>query len=322
MSMKETILVTGAAGFIGSRLCERLVNDGQRVVGLDDFCDSYEPLIKRQNIEPLTKHAGFKIVEADIRDFAVVSEVLASYQIGVVIHLAALVGVRRSLDAVPAYCSVNVEGTAALLDAARIYGVRRFVFASSSSVYGNNARVPFSEDDPVDGPVSPYAATKRAGELLCYTFAHLYGLSVACLRLFTVFGPRQRPDLAIAKFMRLMARGEEIPIFGDGDTSRDYTYIDDIVDGIIASLSRNEPFRVYNLGGSRPVRLLDLVAAIEGVTGLKARIRRLPTQPGDVVCTFADIRRARLELGFEPKVSLEQGLAKQWAWFQAARDVM
>lgn len=315
--MNDTILVTGAAGFIGSHACERLVGEGRRVVGVDNLCDFYPPAIKRRNLDHLRTLDRFEFVGADIRDARAMDAVFSRSMPRAVLHLAALVGVRPSLEAAPAYCSVNVEGTAVVLDAARRHGVERFLFASSSSVYGDNARVPFAEDDPVDSPVSPYAATKRAGELLCRTIAHLHGLSVACLRFFTVFGPRQRPDLAIAKFMRLMSRGEEIPVFGDGDTSRDYTYIDDIVDGLFAALGRDDPFRIYNLGGNRPIRLADLVATIERVTGLTARIRRLPAQPGDVTRTVADIGRAQRELGFAPRVGLEEGISRQWAWFQA-----
>lgn len=318
--MDDTILVTGAAGFIGSHTCERLVADGRRVVGVDNFCDFYPRDFKRRNLERLMTLDRFEFVEADIRDTRAMDLVFSRSRPRAVLHFAALVGVRPSLDAAPAYCAVNVEGTANVLDASRRHGVSRFVFASSSSVYGDNAKVPFHEDDPVDHPVSPYAATKRAGELLCRTCSHLYGLSVVCLRFFTVFGPRQRPDLAIAKFLRLTFRGEEIPVFGDGETSRDYTYIDDIVDGVVVALRRDDPFRIYNLGGNRPVRLLDLVAVIERVTGRTARIRRMPRQPGDVARTYADIERARKELGFAPKVGLEEGIARQWAWFLSAAD--
>lgn len=313
--MADALLVTGAAGFIGSHLCERLVQSGRFVVGLDNFCDFYEPSLKRRNILDLMRSDRFSLVEADIRDAGRVEEVIAQHRPSVVVHIAAMAGVRPSIQSPALYAAVNVSGTVNLLQSASRHGVERFVFASSSSVYGNNPKVPFSEDDPVDHPISPYAATKRGGELLCYTFAHLYSMRVICLRFFTVFGPRQRPDLAIAKFMRLMARGEEIPLFGDGSTSRDYTYIDDIVSGVMASLEVNERYRIYNLGGQRPVTLHYLISTIERVTGLSPRVRLLPPQPGDVERTYADVTRAQRELGYQPRVDLEEGIARQWEWF-------
>jgi len=313
------IFVTGAAGFIGSHLSERLVAGGSRVVGVDNFCDFYDPTLKRRNLQSLLQSPRFTLIEADIRDGDRMDQVVREARPSVIVHLAAMVGVRPSLEVPSLYASVNVGGTVSLLQAAARHGVRRFVLASSSSVYGNSRKVPFSEEDPVDHPISPYAATKRASELLGHAFAHVHGLSVICLRYFTVFGPRQRPDLAIAKFMARMARGQEIPVFGDGSSSRDYTYVDDIVSGTMAAIQRPDPFRIYNLGGSSPVTLSTLVETIERVTGLRARIRRLPAQPGDVERTCADIARAREELQYRPTVGLEEGIARQWEWFRSSQ---
>jgi UDP-glucuronate 4-epimerase len=238
---------------------------------------------------------------------------MAGIRPAAVVHLAALAGVRPSIADPASYVSVNVDGTTAVLAAAVRHGVGRLVFASSSSVYGNNAKVPFHEDDPVDAPVSPYAATKRAGELLCHSFWHLHGLPIACVRLFTVFGPRQRPDLAIQKFLERVAAGRGIEVFGDGSTQRDYTYVDDIVDGIVAALDRVDRFRIWNLGGSHPRALSELVDVVGRVTGLPVNVLRLPDQPGDVERTFADVTRAAAELDFRARIGLEEGVARQWA---------
>ncbi len=315
--MFDTVLVTGVAGFIGSHLAERLVSLGCRVIGVDSFCDFYDPEVKRRNLYPLDRSDDFHLIEADVRDVERMEEVFATHRPSTVVHLAAMAGVRPSIESPGLYVSVNVDGTVNLLQAAARHGVQKFLFASSSSVYGNNRKVPFSEEDPVDHPISPYAATKKAGELLCHTFSHLYGLPVVCLRFFTVYGPRQRPDLAIAKFMRLMSEGKEIPVFGDGQMSRDYTYINDIIDGTVSAMQSVESYRIYNLGGSKPVTLTTLIRTIENTTGLPARIRRLPPQPGDVERTCADLTRARRELGFDPRVSLEEGIARQWEWFRS-----
>ncbi len=313
--MPNTVLVTGVAGFIGSHVAERLVRDGLRVVGLDNFCDFYDPAVKRDNVANLLTSDHFTLVEADVRDAPRVHETLDRHRPEVVIHLAAMAGVRPSIEAPGLYTAVNVDGTVNLLEASVRAGVKRFLFASSSSVYGNNPKVPFAEDDRVDYPISPYAATKKAGELLVHTFAHLYGVEAVCLRFFTVFGPRQRPDLAIAKFMRLMRENQEIPLYGDGSTSRDYTYIDDVVDGVMAAMTVPVRYAIYNLGGSNPVSLSTLVEVLARVTGLKPRIRFLPPQPGDVERTFADLTRSRRDLGYEPKVGLEEGMSRQWEWF-------
>ncbi len=313
----QPILITGAAGFIGSHLSDRLLGQGQPVVGFDNFCDFYDPAQKRRNITAAASSSGFELVEADIRDREAVFEAFARHRPATVVHIAAMAGVRPSIENPPYYTQVNVDGTVNLLDAAVAHGCERFVFASSSSVYGNNPKVPFSEDDSVDHPISPYAATKKACELICHTYNHLHNLPIACLRFFTVYGPRQRPDLAIGKFLRLVADGEPIPMFGDGTTSRDYTYVDDIVDGVTAAIDRCGTaggYRVYNLGSNQPVSLKELIATIERVMGKQATVQQLPPQPGDVSRTWADLTRSRSELGYNPATPLADGIAKQWEW--------
>lgn len=317
-------LVTGAAGFIGSHLCERLVTGGHRVVGLDNFDPFYAEAVKRRNLAGLLAGPRFTLVEADIRDPAAMDARLDEAGVGpidVVVHLAARAGVRPSIEEPLLYSQVNLDGTVAVLELARRRGVRRFVFGSSSSVYGNNERVPFSEADPVEHPISPYAATKRAGELLCHTYHHLYGLSVVCLRFFTVYGPRQRPDLAIHKFARLLAEGRPIPMFGDGSTERDYTYVDDIlqgVEGAIRYTERAEPaFEIVNLGESRTTTLTRLIDLVAGALGVEPRIERHPLQPGDVRRTFADVSRAREIFGYEPTTPVEEGIPRFVEWFRS-----
>ena len=313
------ILITGCAGFIGSHLTERLLGQGHAVVGIDNFCDFYAEPVKRSNIAAAMAHEKFELLEADIRDRDAVLDAFARTQPAAVIHFAAMAGVRPSIERPAYYTAVNIDGTVNLLDAAVAAGCSKFLFTSSSSVYGNNEKVPFAEEDPVDHPISPYAATKKAGELLCHTYAHLHGLPTYCLRLFTVFGPRQRPDLAIHKFLRLVREGQAIPMFGDGSTSRDYTFVDDIVDGYCAALDRcgspsTPAYRVYNLGGNHPASLKEMIDLIGKVTGKRVTVDRKPMQPGDVGRTWADLTRSKAELGYAPKVSLEEGIAKQWAW--------
>lgn len=315
----KTILVTGAAGFIGSHLCEALLARGQRVIGIDSFDPFYDPAVKRRNLAAFEAKPGFSLVEGDIRD-AVAVERACGGGVDAVVHLAARAGVRPSIEDPLVYQDVNISGTCMLLEAARRHGLKRFIFGSSSSVYGNNKKVPFAEVDPVDHPISPYAATKKAGELLCHTYHHLFGLNVTCLRFFTVYGARQRPDLAIHKFTRLIEAGEPIPVFGDGSMMRDHTYIDDIIAGILAAIDRCDGFRIYNLGESQPVSLRDLIAAIERALGKKAVINRLPLQPGDVEKTFADVTRAKMELGYQPSMNLEEGLKHFVAWFRSDRS--
>lgn len=310
-----TVLITGAAGFIGSHLCRRVLAMGYSVIGLDNFDPFYDPGIKRRNIGDLLSFSDFQLIECDIRDQRKVSQLLNKKTIDVVVHLAAKAGVRPSIEDPLGYADVNVNGTVVLLEVARQIGVSRFIFASSSSVYGNNPKVPFSETDNVDNPISPYAATKKAGELICYTYHHLYQMSVWCLRFFTVYGPCQRPDLAIHKFARLIADGKPIPMFGDGSMERDFTYIDDIIDGVLAAIERCGGYAIYNLGNSHPVRLDKLIDELQRVLGKKAVIERLPEQPGDVQRTYADIRRAQRDLNFFPKTSLSEGLARFAEWF-------
>jgi UDP-glucuronate 4-epimerase len=323
--MAETIVVTGAAGFIGSRLSRTLLARDCRVIGIDNFDPFYDRSAKQANLEAIGG-SGFSFIEADIRNAKAMEDLFASERPRGVFHIAALAGVRPSILDPVRYGSVNVDGLVSMLQACRAGECRRFVFASSSSVYGNNEKVPFAETDDVGEPISPYAATKRAGELICHAYAHLFGIAVASLRFFTVYGPAQRPDLAIAKFMRLIAAGEEIPMFGDGTSSRDYTFIDDIIGGVSASYdklaSEGDGFcRIYNLGGSQPVALRDMIAAIGEVVGREPRIRTMPMQPGDVNRTWADLTRSKAELGYEPKTDFAAGLERQWAWITDRESV-
>jgi len=314
-----TILVTGAAGFIGSHLSERLVRQGMSVVGLDNFDPFYEPAVKWNNIAELLTSPNFKLVEGDIRNPVLAEKVFREGQFDMVVHLAAKAGVRPSIQDPAGYVDVNINGTVVLLEAARAAGIKKFIFASSSSVYGNNEKVPFSETDNVDNPISPYAATKKAGELICYTYSHLYGMDMTCLRFFTVYGPRQRPDLAIHKFARLIEQGKAIPVYGDGSMERDFTYIEDIIDGVVASMKQCQGYHIYNLGESRPVRLDVLIAELEKALGKKAIIDRQPEQPGDVKRTFADVQKAVLELGYQPKTQLADGLKAFVVWMRRGR---
>lgn len=316
-----TALVTGAAGFIGSHTVDALLDRGWNVVGLDNFDPFYGAELKRANLGEITRRtdaARFTFIEADIRDGAAVERVFGAHALDAVVHLAARAGVRPSIEQPALYASVNVGGTTNLLEAARRRKGLRFLLASSSSVYGNNKKAPFAETDDVNEPISPYAATKRACELIAHTYHHLYGLPVACLRFFTVFGPRQRPDLAIARFMRLISAGEPVPMFGDGSTSRDYTYIDDIIAGELAALDHvaEHGCRVWNLGGSSPVTLSEMIEAVARAVGRPARVERLPTQPGDVERTYADLSRSGRELGYRPSTSFDEGLRRQWAWLR------
>jgi len=316
------VLVTGGAGFIGSHLIDRLVERGDEVVCLDAFVDNYPPAIKRRNIESHVASGAVKLVEGDIRDARLLEEVFTRFRPRKVAHLAARVAVRPSIDQPVPYADVNCTGTVQLLKLSVAHDVRQFVFASSSSVYGNSEKLPSSEDDPVDRPISPYAATKRAAEICCYTFHHLHGLPVTCLRLFTAHGPRQRPDLAIHTFVRLMAQGKPVPRFGDGTSRRDYTYVADIVQGTEAALERPLGYEIINLGESRTVSLNELIAALENVTGLEARIDEQPERPGDVRETCADIAKARRLLGYDPQFPLERGLEEFWKWFRRHRETL
>jgi UDP-glucuronate 4-epimerase len=323
MADSGPIIVTGAAGFIGSHLCERLLAMGRRVVGVDNFDPFYDPAIKRTNIAEIRRsaerlRASFELVEFDLAETAPTRALFERVKPEGVIHLAAKAGVRPSIADPAAYARANVIATAAVLEESRRAGASRVVVASSSSVYGNASRVPFSEDDPVNEPVSPYAATKRANELQCHTHWHLTKMPTACLRFFTVYGPRQRPDLAISTFLGKISRREDISVFGDGSSSRDYTYIDDIVSGVVASYERidRHGYRVWNLGGSAPVRLDEMLATISRVVGHEPKITRLPMQPGDVMRTWADLTRSTRELGYSPTTGFEDGVRKQWEWMR------
>ncbi len=310
------ILVTGGAGFIGSHLAERLLRDGRDVVCLDDFNDYYAPALKRANMASVKQAGEVRLYEGDIRDRALCARVFQENRIETVVHLAARAGVRPSLQEPGLYYDVNCTGTINLLELARAHGVKKFVFGSSSSVYGNNAKVPFAEDDRVDEPISPYAASKRAGELLCYTYHHLYRMPIACLRFFTVYGPRQRPDMAIHKFTRLIATGAEVPMFGDGAMKRDYTFYTDILQGILAAMDKEMGFEIFNLGEANTVELRYLISLIEKSLGMKAKIKETPKQPGDVEITYADVSKSRRMLGYHPTTPIEEGIPVFVEWYR------
>ena len=310
-------LITGAAGFIGSHLSEHLLGAGWSVVGFDNFDDFYDPAIKRANLNISMASDKFQLIEGDIRDSMAVSDVCSAGDIDVIAHLAAKAGVRPSIADPVGYQDVNVNGTVVILEAARKFGIDKFIFASSSSVYGTNEKVPFSETDNVDHPISPYAATKKAGELICHTYSHLFNIDMTCLRFFTVYGPRQRPDLAIHKFARLIEDGKPIPVFGDGSMRRDFTYIDDIINGVTASIDRCSGYQIINLGESRPVQLSDLIAEIEKALGKKAIIERFDVPMGDVRQTYADVTKAIKMLDYEPKTELSAGLKAFVDWLRA-----
>ena len=308
------VLVTGGAGFIGSHLVEKLLATGHDVVVLDDFNDFYDPQIKHNNTAAFAKDVA--IYQVDLRDFAGIRKLFHSEKINAIAHLAARAGVRPSIEQPRLYYDTNVTGTLHLLEAARVTGVERFIFASSSSVYGATKTIPFSENQHLTQTLSPYAATKVAGEFLCSTYSHLYGLRVVALRYFTVYGPRQRPDLAIHQFTRRIYAGQPIDQFGDGTTRRDYTYIDDVIQGTMAAFEYSGPrFDIFNLGESDTIQLKDLIAAIETALAKEAKINRLPEQPGDMPLTCADISKARKLLGYNPTTRLNQGLPKFIEWF-------
>ena len=314
----RSILITGGAGFIGSHLVDRLLSEGDwQVSVVDDFNDFYDPAIKRANVKRHENDQNYRLFEADIRDRAALQQIFQEQAFKCVVHLAARAGVRPSLAQPLLYAETNVNGTINLLELAREHDIKQFVFGSSSSVYGINAKVPFSEDDPIRQPISPYAATKAAGELICHTYTHLYGIRCICLRFFTVYGPRQRPDLAIHKFARLITEGKPIPVFGDGTTQRDYTFIDDIIAGVRAAIDYSKTdYEVINLGESRTVQLRELILLLEKELRATAQIDRQPLQPGDVPQTFADITKARQILGYDPQTQIEDGIRNFVAWFR------
>ena len=305
MGRSSTYLITGAAGFIGSHLGQRLLGQGARVVGVDDLNDYYDPARKERNLARLGDQGDFRCHRGDIRDRAFLERVLdETGDVAAIIHLAARAGVRPSLEDPVLYADVNITGTIHLLELARHRNIDRFLFASSSSVYGSNDKVPFSETDPVERPLSPYGATKRAGELLCATYQRLWGIHATCLRYFTVYGPRQRPEMAIHLFARAIQEGRPVPFFGDGSTQRDYTYVEDIVDGTVRALERMDGFRIYNLGDSQPVPLSRLVELLEG------EVVHVPKRPGEPDQTFAATDKIRRALGWRPRVSFEEGVGR------------
>lgn len=316
------VFVTGAAGFIGSHVCEHFIKKGCQVIGIDNFDEFYPAKLKHANLAELKASSRFLFHNGDIRDPKALDAIFAGNHIDVVIHLAAKAGVRPSIESVSEYYDVNVNGTLSLLESMRRHKVGRLLFASSSSVYGNNAKVPFSESDVVDNPISPYASTKKSGELLCHVYSHLYKFDISCLRFFTVYGPRQRPDLAIHKFTRLIDEGRPIPFYGDGNTSRDYTYIEDIVNGIGCAVEKSGGYRVYNLGESNVITLNKLVHTIENSLGKKAILNRLPLQQGDVNTTYADISKAKKEIGYAPQYDFETGINKFVAWYHASKSIL
>ena len=315
--MEKTILVTGGAGFIGSHLIDRLLVNDNQIICLDNLNDYYNPEIKKLNQSEHLNHLNYTFIKGDIRDGETIRNLFENHPIDIVVHLAAMAGVRPSIEDPVLYTDVNINGTQILLEAMMGSSVKKFVFASSSSVYGNNKKTPFSEDDIVDFQISPYGATKKMGEVMCYTYHHLSGIPTSCLRFFTVYGPRQRPEMAIHKFVRMIHEGTPIPFFGDGETRRDYTYVDDIVAGVVASIDHCEGYEIYNLGESATTSLSELVAMIGEVCGREPVLERLPLQPGDVKITYADVSKARERLGYRPTTPVREGLERFLDWYRA-----
>lgn len=315
---REVILVTGGSGFIGSHLCEKLVELGVETVNLDNFHDNYDPMLKERNISSLLDNPLYHLYRGDIRDNRILDRIFTTYPIGVIIHLAALAGVRQSLAQPRDYVAVDIEGTVNLLEYAVKYQIRRFLFGSSSSVYGDNP-VPFKESDRLERPLSPYAAAKIAGEMFCRTYHHLYGLSVGCLRFFTVYGPRQRPEMAIHYFTKLIDQDLEVPLFGEGNSARDYTYVDDIVRGILGTLKTEYSLEVFNLGNSKTTTLLELVKLIGDALGKEPRIKKLPVQMGDVPRTWADLSKSRNIIGYQPQIDIAEGIKRFIVWYQSQK---
>lgn len=318
--MLKKVLVTGGAGFIGSHLCERLLKENYNVICLDDFNDFYNPKIKEDNIADALKLRNFTLIRGDILDRALLEDIFSKNKIDKIIHLAAIAGVRPSLVAPQNYIDVDIKGTVNLLEVAKKSKIEQFVFGSSSSVYGINSKIPFSEGDRVDLQISPYAAAKRAAELCCATYHHLYGIPITILRFFTVYGPRQRPDMAIHKFTKLMSQGKPIPIFGNGESKRDYTYISDAIEGIVKSIERIHNFEIFNIGNSKMVKLRELIEIIADKLKVNPKIEQLPEQPGDVSITCADISKAKKMLEYNPSTSIEQGIENFVKWHLIKRD--
>ena len=320
--MLKNILVTGGAGFIGSHLCEKLLENDYNVICLDNFNDYYDLRIKEDNIAESLKDKNFTLVKGDILDKGCLKNVFSRYNIDKIIHLAALAGVRPSLINPQEYVDVDIKGTVNLLEVAKKYRVEQFIFGSSSSVYGINSKIPFSEEDRIDLQISPYATAKRCAELYCATYHYLYRIPVTILRFFTVYGPRQRPDMAIYKFTKLMSQGESISMFGDGKSERDYTYIDDIVDGIIKAIQKNFKFEIFNLGNSKTIKLRKLIELIAQRLNTDVKIQQFPERAGDVYITYADISRAKRMLGYEPLTSVEEGIENFVKWYLKKRNFL
>ena len=313
----KTILVTGGAGFIGSHLIDKFLADENRIICLDNLNDYYNPRIKKLNQSDYLPHPNYTFVKGDIRDKIILTDLFKTHDFDIVVHLAAMAGVRPSIEDPVLYTDVNINGTQTLLEAMMGSSVKKFVFASSSSVYGNNKKTPFSEDDIVNFQISPYGATKKMGEVMCYTYHHLSGISTSCLRFFTVYGPRQRPEMAIHKFTRMMKNEHAIPFFGDGSTARDYTFIDDIINGIIGSIEVDDQFIIYNLGNSEPVKLDELVQVIGERLDVDPILDRQKLPLGDVQQTFADVSRAKSRLNYKPSISIEEGVGRFVDWYES-----
>jgi UDP-glucuronate 4-epimerase len=313
------ILITGGAGFIGSHVTERLLDLEHEIVCIDSFNDFYDPAIKRHNVEQALLRRNYSLVVGDILDKVLLNRVF-SMRFDAVIHLAAYAGVRPSIERPDVYQQVNIEGTVNLLEQCRLNEVPKFVFASSSSVYGGRTEVPFRETDNVMRPISPYAATKVAGETLCYTYHHLFDTNILALRFFTVYGPRQRPEMAIHRFARRLTQGDEIPMYGDGRSARDYTYVDDIADGVVKAVDYCNGYQVINLGGSQTTTLIELIELIGKRLGVTPKIKQLPNQPGDDPITYADVTCANKLLGYRPRIDIEEGIDRFCAWYEEHRD--
>ena len=320
--MLKNILVTGGAGFIGSHLCEKLLEDNYNVICLDNFNDYYDPRIKEDNIAESLKNKNFTLVKGDILDEECLENIFSENNIHKIVHLAAIAGVRPSLMNPQEYVDVDIKGTVNLLGVAKKYKIEQFIFGSSSSVYGVNSKIPFTEEDRIDLQISPYATAKRAGELYCGTYHHLYGVPITILRFFTVYGPRQRPDMAIHKFIRLMSQGKYISMFGDGKSERDYTYIGDIINGIFKAIQKNIRFDIFNLGNSKTIKLQELIKVIAQKLNTDVRIQRFPEQAGDVSITYADISKAKRMLGYNPLISIEEGIENFVRWYLIKRDFL
>ncbi|MGI5828343.1 MAG: GDP-mannose 4,6-dehydratase [Patescibacteria group bacterium] len=317
-SAHRTVLVTGGAGFIGSSLIAKILPT-YKVICVDDFNDYYSPAWKEENVKPFHGNKNFTLYKADIRNLEMLEQIFKNHKPNKIIHLAARAGVRPSIKEPHLYEETNVKGTLNLLELARMYAVPHFIFASSSSVYGNQEKIPFSETDPVNEPVSPYAATKKAGEMLCYTYAHLYKIKTTCLRFFTVYGPKGRPDMAPYLFTEAALSGRPITRFGDGATKRDYTYIDDIVEGVFKAIEKPFDFEIINLGNNKPITLNKFIEILEKATERKINLMTLPIQPGDVNQTYADIEKAKKLLNWQPKIPLEEGLKQFVSWYKVNR---